>query len=122
MSVINKARFAMKYGSPAHQEKVLKGNGNRTMNVRWRAAIDGKKQHLDILVHDKDPDVRAAVATHGYKEHLDRLINDKEPVVRAKVAYHGTIEHTKRLENDPDPEVRKHVDMKRGKFVRFKED
>ena len=42
---------------------------------------------LDILVNDKDPDVRAAVARQGYGLHT--LIHDKDPWVRMVVMKQG---------------------------------
>lgn len=107
--IVNKAKFAMHYGSEAHQTRVLSGNGKTTSSVRWCAAINGKKQHLDLLVKDKDPEVRAAVACQGHKEHLDKLVKDKDPDVRKKVAQYGDSDHHDKLVHDPDDMVRANV-------------
>lgn len=46
-----------------------------------------RNQHLDILIHDRNPDVRIAMAKQGKK--LSSLINDDDWQVRREVAYKG---------------------------------
>ena len=51
----------------------------KTVNDKMLLAKQG--YGLDILVNDKDYDVRAEVAKHGYG--LDKLVNDKDYDVRS---------------------------------------
>lgn len=119
--IVNKAKFAMHYGSDAHQTRVLSGNGKTTSTVRWCAAINGEKHHLDILVKNKDPEVRSAVACQGHKEHLDRLIKDKDPDVRKKVAQHGDESHVNKLMHDDDAGVRNEAASRIKRIQSFRE-
>ena len=56
-------------------------------NYQIRRAVAEQRYGLDKLINDEDWGIRIAVAEQGYG--LERLVNDKSPYVRAVVAEQG---------------------------------
>lgn len=59
----------------------------------------------DVLVYDKDPNVRAAVAEHGNEDQQWILAYDEDPSVRMAVALHGREGHRCYLVHDENTQV-----------------
>lgn len=69
-----------------------------TKEEKLQLAKQGKE--LDVLVKDKDFEVRKAVANFGRPEDLDILVKDKKITVRRAVMKHQRKQDLKILKND----------------------
>lgn len=70
------------------------------------------KQKHDILVKDKDIDVRRSVAKFGQNSHILELINDKEWLVKKDIICHQDAKYRELLKGDEDPYVIKWLKRK----------
>lgn len=101
-----------------HLEENIRSYGSYAEYDLKRKIIEiGQKHHLDKLVDDPDPGVRAMVADRGYKEHLDKLVDDPHPTVREVVILPDKNsmttrphkEHLDKLVKDSSADVRRRV-------------
>ena len=61
-----------------------------------------------MLLNDPNAAVRCLIAAHGTNEHRDILINDKDDEVRMRVAMYGTIRHVAVYGSDKHRKILSH--------------
>ena len=79
---------------------------DKDWNIRVAVAYKGRDKYLDILINDEDEYVRKAVAAYGRDKDLDVLVNDEDWHVRRTVAEHGRDKDLDILANDKNQYVR----------------
>lgn len=105
-----KHEFIAKYGSKAHQTKLLDDHYAKRKHVDKRTrriiAEKGDHDHLDKMVHDVDDSVRYHVAWKGGPRHWDHMLNDSDERVRLEIAQKGEHNHIDHLMKDEHEGIR----------------
>lgn len=108
--------FLMKYGTPTHQDNVVKSIANSpVMDRTWddNATLEdaiktGKRSFIHHVLNSKHVDVNSIhhIVKHGTDQDRTNLIDDESHFVRGDIAKFGNDEHRNKLINDKHEYVR----------------